>query len=208
MLERFIPFGLFAFSMLALSCGAPGVKTAEPGERISLPAVAIEVPQDQGWVYSHRTEGQDHYLQLFRRSDSPTYTYLATVNVTRMPKEALQEGLPTETEFLRQVKEISQEQMPRSRFISIEESFRLDPRFSDLCVCTEASARDMGASNAGDEPFLILQAKSYNFVLERDEAQQPVFIHISYTERGKADEIGADFADRAEHFFAAIDLAK
>ena len=208
MLNRFNVWAFAATLMFVVSCGSPGVRTAEPGERIDLPAISVEVPRAQGWVYSHRTEGEDHYLQLFRQSDSPTYTYLAMVNVARMPKEALVQGLPTEEEFLRQVKETSRQQMPRSRFVPIEESFELDSRYSDLCVCTEASVRDLGALNAGDEPFLILQAKSYNFVLERGEDQRPVFVHISYTERGKSDEIGTDFEHRAEHFFAAVDLGK
>ena len=204
---RLLLIGSAALWLLMTSCGMPGVKTLEPGEQIDLPGVSIEAPRQQGWMYAHRTVGSNHHLELFRQDDSPTHTYLAMVDVEPMTEEAGVDGLPTETELLELVKAASREQMPMSRFVPIEESFTVEPRFSDLCVCSEASAKDWGAVNAGDEPYLVLQAKSYNFVIEREDELRPVFVHISYTERGKSEEIGPDFELRAEDFFAAVELA-
>jgi hypothetical protein len=204
MLHGFLLTGGAVLSLLIASSGTSGVDTAEPSERTGLPTISLKVPESQDWRYSHRTDGQDRYLQLFRQGASPTYTYLVTANVALMTEDVLAEGLPTEAEFLEHVKALSHLQMPRSRFDPIEESFRLDTRFSDLCVCTESSAQDRGAANIGDEPYLILQAKSYNFIIERGAEQRPVVVHISYTERGKTEEIGPYFDRRAEQFFAAV----
>ena len=206
MLHRFFCLALALLSMLFASCGMPGVRSLEPGEEIALPGLSVEAPQKSGWMCSHRTEDKDHYVQLFRQGESPTYTHLVMVTVAQLPEEALTEGLPTDEEFLETVKANAREQMPRSRFDPITESFSLDTRFSELCVCTEASAKDRGAVNIGDEPYLVLQAKSYDFVIAKDEWERPMLVHISYTERGKLEEIGPDFDRRAAEFFAAVHL--
>ena len=204
---KWMKFGLsLAIGFFVSACTTPGVKTLEPGQRVELPGISIGIPHEDGWVYTHDVDGDDHYLSFFRRGSSSTYTFVTNVQVARMPPDALADGMPDHQEFLNGIKENCWTSGPR--FEVVEDSHTLESRFADLCVRSDSTANDKQAVNKGDAGFLILKAKEYSFVIEPEDQSPPLFVHIGYTERGKEQEIGSDFDLRAERFFAAVNVTR
>ena len=204
---KWLKFGLSAaIGVFVSACAMPDVRPLEPGQRVELPGVSIGVPQENGWVYTHDVDGDDHYLSFFRRGSSSTYTFVTNVQVARMPADVLADGMPDHQEFLSGIRENCWASGPRFRVV--EDSHTLESRFSDLCVRSDSTANDTEAVNKGDAGYLILKAKEYNFIIEPKDNSPPLFVHIGYTERGKEQEIGSDFDLRAERFFAAVDVTR
>jgi hypothetical protein len=208
MLRRILKFSPVFLWIAIAACGTTGVKSLEPGQRVELPGISIRVPQEDGWVYTHDVRGNDHFVSLFRRGGSPTYTFVTNVQVAQVPPEALADGMPDPEEFLSGIEGNCRANVAGPRFEVVADSHRLEPRFADLCVCSESTANDTEAANKGDADHLVLKAKAYNFLIEPQDQSPPLVVHIGYTERGKEQEIGPDFDLRAERFFAAVDVTR
>jgi hypothetical protein len=192
---------MFLLILIATGCLPKYVKQVEdPNIPISRPGYSI-LPPGAGWYYMERSQAGRYSLDFGKKYDSRTHT--AVASVTEMHTKTT---FKNPEEFLSFMTNSMHMDFDPRRFNSIKEEIVLDDRFGKYSLRFYSEAEDHGASiSDGTLPFLTMKLCGYIFVHPWIDN---LTVQISYSERGRADEIDPAFNEVGQKIFEGFKIAK
>jgi hypothetical protein len=195
-------FLMLTLSMIWLtSCARPYyTKLENPNVTFERPGYSLSVPAGGEWRYHEDDASMRYNLTFFKRlPDDPDF-HSRAVGVIETPTTVLFES---PQEFENWTKRTIEMAMNPNRLRLLDKKFELDGKFGPLTLRYFTRAEDSRAANKGNEPFLLMEDYGCIFVHPKNPN---LIVQVSYSERGKAGQIGKDLRESAEAFLDGIKI--
>lgn len=186
--------------ILLVGCASTLKHVKDPSKSFERRGYSILPPAGDGWYYVDQEEAGIFNLAFGKKTDSSTHTFSGLVVEIHSDTQFENPG-----EFLNYIKKNKKVGSDPRRFKMFKDEFNSDPKFGDYCVKYSAVSEDHGATNKGNDPFLVFKLYGYIFIHPNYENE---IIDISYSERGKVSEIDPDFEIAAKKFIEGMKLKK
>ena len=191
---------LLLLLIMFVGCASPLKQVKDPSKSFERRGYSILPPAGDGWYYVDQEEVGIFSLAFGKKTDSPTHTFSGLIAEIHSNAQFENPG-----EFLNLMKKSKELDADPRRFKMFKDEFNLDPKFGDYCVKYSSVSEDHGATNKGNDPFLVLKLYGYIFIHPNYGNE---IIDISYSERGKVSEIDPDFEIAAKKFIEGMKLKK
>lgn len=188
---------LFLLIFMA-GCASRIIKIEQPYTPFERPYYTVLSPQGADWRFIETDAPGKHVLTFFLPPRETTHTVYASVK--EVPSKP---NFDTPEEFHSFLQKAQSLGLDERRFTVIEEDIRLDDKFGKFSVAYSSKVEDHGAARMDDAPFLIMQTYGYFFI---HPYAKNLLMEIEYSERGKPDQLDADFVEKGKAFVSGLRL--
>jgi hypothetical protein len=187
-----------------LSCShSPLRKVENSSVPFDRPGYSILPPAGGDWkYYSCSDNSQGRFILNFCKIIPDTRFHSLCVEARETAHSATFEN---PQEFEKWVKKSIEMAINPNRLHLLDKKTELDNNFGPYTVRYYTKSEDHGAVNRGNEPFLLLVVYGYVFV---HPSISNLLIWVSYSERGRSQDIRPDLKQAAELFFNGIEITK
>ncbi len=163
------------------------------------PDYSVLAPDGGNWQYFADDSNGRFRLNFFKKIPDPKFHSLA-VGLIETPSSANFENPQEFENWNRKTLEIA---MSANRLNLVDIKIESDNRFGAYSVKYYTKSEDHRAVNRGNEDFLILEDYGYVFIPPKNPK---LIVQVSYSERGRTQEIRPNLGKLAESFFDGIKL--
>lgn len=185
--------------LLTLSCSMHSpLRTVEnPNIPFQRPGYSVLTPAGDNWKYFVDDSNGRFRLNFSKRIPDPKFHSLA-VGIIETPNFTTFENPQEFEKWNRKTVEVA---MSARSLRLIDKKIELDHKFGPYSVRYYTKSEDHGAVKRGNEDFLILVDYGYIFIPPNNSN---LIVQVSYSERGRPQEIRPDLEKFVESFFNGI----
>ncbi len=167
-------------------------KVEDPNIQITRPGYSV-VPPGANWAYVEEEQPGKYTLILLGLRENNADTFAAIIDETYSGVT-----FNNHEEFLSIMSKDINEMMDPERYSTLDEKIESDDKFGPYCIKFYAKFEYHALASNKDEPQLILVVYGYIF---KHPWIEDLWVGITYSERGRADEIDPNIKDEAQRYF-------